>query len=160
MTPKYREIETALRARIADGTYPPGTALPSEEALAAEFGVTRPTVRAGLAELRATDAVTVIAGRGMFVRDPELTALRRERDVAWEMANREKDRAADAHEQLAAALELRRADVEGYDRALTNATNRAQQVEAALDRVRALAAELEAEGATATAARIRKALEQ
>lgn len=60
--PKYRAIEQAIRARIADGTYPAGTALPSEDALAAEFGVTRPTVRAGLAELRATDAVTVLAG--------------------------------------------------------------------------------------------------
>lgn len=95
-TPKYREIENAIRSRIADGTYPPGTALPSEDALAAEFGVTRPTVRAGLAELRATDAVTVISGRGMFVRDPELVALRRERNVAWDMATREAKRAEHA----------------------------------------------------------------
>lgn len=105
-TPKYREIETAIRARIADGTYPPGSALPSEDALAAEFGVTRPTVRAGLAELRATDAVTVISGRGMFVRDPELTALRRERDVAWDMAKREADRAGEAEATVRRVLAL------------------------------------------------------
>ncbi|MGW0756117.1 winged helix-turn-helix domain-containing protein [Streptomyces sp. NPDC002814] len=105
-TPKYREIETAIRARIADGTYPPGSALPSEDALAAEFGVTRPTVRAGLAELRATDAVTVISGRGAFVRDPELTALRRERDVAWDMAKREADRAGEAEATVRRVLAL------------------------------------------------------
>ncbi|MFI8850740.1 GntR family transcriptional regulator [Streptomyces sp. 891-h] len=105
-TPKYREIENTIRARIADGTYPPGTALPSEDALAAEFGVTRPTVRAGLAELRSTDAVAVISGRGAFVRDPELTALRRERDVAWEMAKREADRAEQAEATVRRALDL------------------------------------------------------
>ncbi|MGI5350198.1 GntR family transcriptional regulator [Streptomyces sp. CA-250714] len=105
-TPKYRAIESTIRARIADGTYPPGTALPSEDALADEFGVTRPTVRAGLAELRAADAVTVIAGRGMFVRDPEITALRRERSVAWEMATREADRAEQAEATVRRALDL------------------------------------------------------
>ncbi|WP_431982539.1 winged helix-turn-helix domain-containing protein [Streptomyces qinglanensis] len=106
MTPKYREIETTIRARIADGTYPPGTALPSDDALADELGVTRPTVRAGLAELRATDAVTVIAGRGAFVRDPELTALRRERDVAWDMAKREAEQAEQAEATGRRALDL------------------------------------------------------
>lgn len=104
--PKYRAIEQAIRARIADGTYPAGTALPSEDALAAEFGVTRPTVRAGLAELRATDAVTVLAGRGMFVRDPEVTALRRERDTAWDMATRERDRADRATAAVRRVLDL------------------------------------------------------
>lgn len=105
-TPKYREIEKAIRSRIADGTYPPGTALPSEEALAAEFGVTRPTVRAGLAELRATDVVAVISGRGMFVRDPEITALRRERDTAWDMAAREASRAERAEAVIRRTLAL------------------------------------------------------
>jgi GntR family transcriptional regulator len=106
VTPRYREIEQAIRARIADGTYPPGSALPSEDALAAEFGVTRPTVRAGLAELRASDAVTVISGRGAFVRDPELTALRRERNVAWDMAKREADRAEQAEATMRRVLDL------------------------------------------------------
>ncbi|MGW7514771.1 winged helix-turn-helix domain-containing protein [Streptomyces sp. NPDC054796] len=114
-TPKYREIESTIRARIADGTYPPGSALPAEETLAAEFGVTRPTVRAGLAELRATDAVAVLAGRGMFVRDPELTALRRERDVAWAMAGREADRAEQAEATVRRALDLAGSlEVEGH----------------------------------------------
>jgi GntR family transcriptional regulator len=106
VTPRYREIEQAIRARIANGTYPPGSALPSEDALAAEFGVTRPTVRAGLAELRASDAVTVISGRGAFVRDPELTALRRERNVAWDMAKREADRAEKAEATTRRVLAL------------------------------------------------------
>ena len=111
--PKYRQIADTLRARIDDGTYPPGSALPSESSLAAEFGVTRPTVRQGLAELRAEGAVNVLMGRGMFVRDPELVELRRERDVALGMATREARRADRAEAALrgvvaiAAELEAR-----------------------------------------------------
>lgn len=104
--PKYRQIRDALVARIKDGTYPPGTALPSESALAAEFSVTRPTVRQGLAELRAEGAVNVLMGRGMFVRDPELVELRRERDVALSMATREAKRADRVEAALRAVIAL------------------------------------------------------
>lgn len=68
--PKYREIADYLRAGIMDGTYPSGQPLPSEETLAKQFGVTRPTVRQGIAELRASGLVEVMAGRGGFVRSP------------------------------------------------------------------------------------------
>ncbi|RRQ79683.1 hypothetical protein CQW39_09610 [Streptomyces griseofuscus] len=105
-TPKYRQIADALRARIDDGTYPPGSALPSESSLAAEFGVTRPTVRQGLAELRAAGAVNVLMGRGMFVRDPELVELRHERDVALGMATREARRADRAEAALRGVIAI------------------------------------------------------
>ncbi|MFJ9468341.1 GntR family transcriptional regulator [Streptomyces caniferus] len=105
-TPRYRQIAIAIRERIADGTYPAGSALPSESDLAEEFGVTRPTVRQGLADLRAEDAVMVISGRGMFVRDPELVALRRERNVAWNMASREAARAERAEDALRRVVSL------------------------------------------------------
>ncbi|NJQ00825.1 GntR family transcriptional regulator [Streptomyces zingiberis] len=59
-----------LRRGILDGTYPAGQPLPSEEVLAKQFGVTRPTVRQGIAELRAAGLVEVMMGRGMFVRSP------------------------------------------------------------------------------------------
>ena len=67
---KYRLIADHLRQGILDGTYPAGQPLPSEEVLAKQFGVTRPTVRQGIAELRATGLVEVMMGRGMFVRSP------------------------------------------------------------------------------------------
>lgn len=67
---KYRQIAEHLRAGILDGTYPAGQPLPSEEVLAKQFGVTRPTVRQGIAELRAAGLVEVMMGRGMFVRSP------------------------------------------------------------------------------------------
>ncbi|MEU1625813.1 GntR family transcriptional regulator [Streptomyces sp. NPDC020096] len=67
---KYRQIADHLRQGILDGTYPAGQPLPSEEVLAKQFGVTRPTVRQGIAELRAAGLVEVMMGRGMFVRSP------------------------------------------------------------------------------------------
>jgi GntR family transcriptional regulator len=69
-TARYREIADHLRDRILDGTYPAGQPLPSEEQLAREFGVSRPTVRQGVSELRAAGLVEVLMGRGMFVRSP------------------------------------------------------------------------------------------
>ena len=49
--PGYREIAIALRARIESAEFPPGTALPSEAALVAEFSVARDTVRQALPQL-------------------------------------------------------------------------------------------------------------
>ncbi len=68
--PKYRQIADYLRDGILNGTFPAGQPLPSEEALAKQFGVTRPTVRQGLAELRASGLVEAIMGRGTFARSP------------------------------------------------------------------------------------------
>lgn len=85
--PRYREIADALRERILDGTYVAGQALPGEEVLAKEFGVTRPTVRQGISELRAAGLVAASMGRGTFVRSPHARptitrprGLRREQD--------------------------------------------------------------------------------
>jgi GntR family transcriptional regulator len=52
--PLYRRLQDRLQERIASGLYAVGTALPTEAALCAEFGVSRFTVREalrGLAEL-------------------------------------------------------------------------------------------------------------
>ncbi|MFF3552408.1 GntR family transcriptional regulator [Streptomyces tsukubensis] len=68
--PKYRQIADYLREGILDGTFPAGQPLPSEELLAKQFGVTRPTVRQGITELRASGLVEAIMGRGTFVRSP------------------------------------------------------------------------------------------
>lgn len=68
--PKYRQIADYLREGILDGTFPAGQPLPSEETLAKQFGVTRPTVRQGLTELRASGLVEAIMGRGTFARSP------------------------------------------------------------------------------------------
>ncbi|URN05499.1 winged helix-turn-helix domain-containing protein [Actinomadura madurae] len=65
----YARITDALRQRITDATYAPGTQLPGEHALCAEFGVTRNTVRRALSALHADGLITVRTGVGRFVSD-------------------------------------------------------------------------------------------
>jgi DNA-binding GntR family transcriptional regulator len=69
--PVYRQVAAMLRARIADGTWPPGAALPSEPDLAAEFAVGRDTVRDSLALLRAEGLIETRRGFRTRVREPQ-----------------------------------------------------------------------------------------
>lgn len=66
----YRGITEALRARLADGEFRPGDALPSEAALVAEYGVARNTVRRALDQLTEEGLVTTQPGRGRLVSSP------------------------------------------------------------------------------------------
>ena len=66
--PRYREIEHALRARIA--TLRPGQRLPSDSDLCAEFGVSRMTARHAMAQLAEEGLVRRDPGRGTFVAEP------------------------------------------------------------------------------------------
>ncbi|MFG2685256.1 GntR family transcriptional regulator [Streptomyces sp. NPDC048405] len=68
--PKYRQIANYLREGILDGTFAAGQPLPSEEALAKQCGVTRPTVSQGLRGLRTSGLVEAIMGRGTSARSP------------------------------------------------------------------------------------------
>ena len=68
-TPHYRSMATALRAMIESGELGPGDALPSESALAQQYGVSRGTARHALAELEGTGLVESLHGKGRFVRD-------------------------------------------------------------------------------------------
>ncbi|MER6316284.1 GntR family transcriptional regulator [Streptomyces sp. NPDC001581] len=61
----YLTISEALRARIAEGTYPDG--LPSEAEIGREFGVARTTVRRALRALEEAGDVTTVAGVGRRV---------------------------------------------------------------------------------------------
>ncbi|MEU2598059.1 GntR family transcriptional regulator [Streptomyces hirsutus] len=68
--PKWEQIADALRARIADGTYPPRHLI-SEVQLEAEFGVARVTVRKATAALREEKLIVTTPGMGSFVADEE-----------------------------------------------------------------------------------------
>ncbi|MGH3783306.1 MAG: GntR family transcriptional regulator [Pseudonocardiaceae bacterium] len=68
----YARIADTLRERLADVA--PGSALPAETSLAAEFGVARNTVRRALAELERDGLIVTLAGRGRVVSDPTGTA--------------------------------------------------------------------------------------
>jgi DNA-binding GntR family transcriptional regulator len=67
--PLYHRIYTVIRQRIVDGTLPPGSRLPPEDELAAEFDVSRATIRQAVGELVRADMVSRRQGRGTFVLD-------------------------------------------------------------------------------------------
>ena len=79
--PKYAQLIEELQRRIDSGEYPPGSMLPSEHQLTAEFGVARPTVVRALRTLRADGWIATQQGKGSFVRGrpalAEVTAQRR-----------------------------------------------------------------------------------
>jgi GntR family negative regulator for fad regulon and positive regulator of fabA len=56
-------------AAILDGEYPPGSILPGERALAAQFGVTRPTLREAIQRLARDGWLTVAHGKPTQVND-------------------------------------------------------------------------------------------
>lgn len=64
----YRQVETILREKIADGELRPGGRVPAEAALSAEFGVSRDTVRQALEALERDNLIDRQVGRGTFVR--------------------------------------------------------------------------------------------
>lgn len=66
--PKYAQVVNAIQTRIGDGTYPPGTLIPSESQLMAEFTTSRPTVVRALGILQQDGWIESRAGVGRFVR--------------------------------------------------------------------------------------------
>lgn len=69
----YRIVFDKIIERIVDGTYPPGSMLPSEIDLGAELGVSQGTARKSLIDLEQKGIVERRQGRGTFVtlRTPE-----------------------------------------------------------------------------------------
>ena len=66
--PLYDRVRDALHARILNGTYPPGSRLPTEHELCESHGVSRITIRQALERLRQEGWVEKIHGQGTFVQ--------------------------------------------------------------------------------------------
>lgn len=66
-TALHRQLYLVLRDHIKRSAWAPGTALPTEEALGAQFSVSRITVRRALADLQAQGLVERRHGLGTFV---------------------------------------------------------------------------------------------
>ena len=71
--PKYATIAADLEAKIQDGEYRPGEALPGQRELSAAYGVTLMTLRQALALLTDRGLVSQHPGRGTFVTSPKAT---------------------------------------------------------------------------------------
>jgi DNA-binding FadR family transcriptional regulator len=124
----YRQIADQLRALIVGGEYPPGTRLPPERDLAAQLGVSRPSVREALIALEVEGHVDIRIGSGIYARKPEahdVGAALLEEDGPLELT-----RAREAIEPQVAALAAKH-------------IKRAQ-----LDDIRAAIAQMEAEAAS------------
>lgn len=67
--PLYQQLAAILRARIENGTYPPGKLLPSEAHIQQEHDLSRDTVRAALDVLREEGRVVTYPGRGSAVAE-------------------------------------------------------------------------------------------
>jgi len=65
---RYGALAAAIRQRVIDGEWPPGTALPAETSLAAEHGVALGTLRHALELLADQGLIERCHGRGTFVR--------------------------------------------------------------------------------------------
>ena len=70
---KVEQIQAHIRSQVADGAVRPGARLPSERALAAEFGVSLPTVNKAMSNLEADGLVRRSPGSGTFVSETPLT---------------------------------------------------------------------------------------
>ena len=64
---KHQAITEALAKEIRAGEWPTGEQLPGEYALAQQFGVSRTTVRAALAELSEAGLIATHTGKGSYV---------------------------------------------------------------------------------------------
>ena len=71
--PLYAQVEAALAAGIADGTYPPGTRLPNEESLIERFGVSPTTIQKTVQNLISRGLIEIRRGKGTFVIQPRIT---------------------------------------------------------------------------------------
>jgi len=92
--PKYARVIGEIQRRIESGEYPPGSLLPSEHQLSAEFGIARPTVVRALRVLRQEGWIDTQQGKGSFVRGrPALAQVASERRGLAEL-DREESREA------------------------------------------------------------------
>ncbi len=87
--PLWHQAEQALRALIADGTWPDGTQLPNEGKLSEILGVSRITIRHALRNVEESGLLRREHGRGTFVRTSTVTAgVRGLTSFTQEMADR------------------------------------------------------------------------
>ncbi len=68
--PLWRQIAVEIIRRIKDGTYPPGSRVPSTLEIAQEFGVVNATAAKAMRHVREQGWTRGEVGLGTFVADP------------------------------------------------------------------------------------------
>jgi GntR family histidine utilization transcriptional repressor len=68
--PLYAVVKDHVSRRIENGTWPPGTRIPSENALGPLLGVSRITINRAFAELARAGLLRKVTGVGTFVASP------------------------------------------------------------------------------------------
>lgn len=115
--PKYQSISGDLRRRIESGEIETGEQLPSQHALAREYGVTVMTLRQALADLEADGLVHAVKGTGTFVSEPP--SVRYDLDHLWSFTQEMTEQGvAVATEVLAVSVDPEPSDVDRARRAL------------------------------------------
>ncbi len=71
----YHRIAEQLRSLILRGEYPSGTRLPPERDLAAQLGVSRPSVREALIALEVEGYVDIRIGSGIYAKKPDTLGM-------------------------------------------------------------------------------------
>lgn len=69
-THEYEKVALVIKARIRDGTYPPGSRLPSRTQLREEFGVSDSPINGAMRILRAQGLIETLIGAAVCVADP------------------------------------------------------------------------------------------
>lgn len=70
--PLYQQIFEEIKSAIEEGVYAPKERIPSEPELAAQYGVSRITVRRAVEDLCAEGYLVKQQGRGTFVSTPHI----------------------------------------------------------------------------------------
>ena len=107
--PVFQQIKAYLLAEIHAGHWTEGDAIPSEQALAKQFGVSRMTVNRALRELVEQGRIVRVAGVGSFVaEDKPQSTLLQIANLAGEIRQRGHDYRCDvlAVERISATLEV------------------------------------------------------
>lgn len=71
-SPLYVQLRELIRSQIESGQFPPGTSLPSENALAQTYGLNRSAVHNALHALEYEGLLQSVQGKGSFVLGPKL----------------------------------------------------------------------------------------
>jgi DNA-binding FadR family transcriptional regulator len=65
---QYERVAATLRERIEDGTYPPGSKMPTRRELREEFGASDTVIDKAMMILRAAGLTETLPGVGVYAR--------------------------------------------------------------------------------------------